>query len=87
MLGLPDGREAAGRADVPSNRVNDLPALMRGSLTWEQGTDMVRHAQPTVATDLPVYFAHPHSPRTAPPPRSTIHAANEVFLTKGKELY
>ncbi|MFQ4149767.1 IS30 family transposase [Arthrobacter sp. LAPM80] len=62
MLGLPEGKKADGLADVLIDRVNDLPALMRGSLTWDQGTEMARHAQLTLATDLPVYFAHPHSP-------------------------
>lgn len=85
MLGLPDGKEAAGRADVPSNRVNDLPALMRGSLTWEQGTEMARHAQPTVATDLPVYFAHPHAPREKPSNETTDGSIRE-YLPKGIEL-
>ncbi|WP_315913809.1 IS30 family transposase [Arthrobacter sp. lap29] len=61
MLGLPEGRKADGLADVLIDRVNDLPVLMRGSLTWDQGTEMARHAQLTLATDLPVYFAHPHS--------------------------
>ena len=33
MLGLPEGKKAAGLADILINRVNDLPALMRGFLT------------------------------------------------------
>ena len=33
MLGLPEGKKADGLADVLIDRVNDLPALMRGSLT------------------------------------------------------
>lgn len=48
--------------DVLINRVHDLSALMRGSLTWDQGTEMADHTELTVATELPVYFAHPHSP-------------------------
>lgn len=28
MLGLPEGKKAAGLADVLFNRVNDLPVLM-----------------------------------------------------------
>jgi len=59
MLGPPEGKKAAGLADVLIDRVNDLRAFMRGFLTWDQGTEMVRHAQVTVTKDLPVYFAHP----------------------------
>lgn len=29
------------------------------SVTWDQETEIARHAQPDVATQLPVYFAHP----------------------------
>ena len=45
--------------DVLIDTVNDFPRHLRGSLTWDQGTEMARHAQLTVATDMPVYFAHP----------------------------
>ncbi len=50
MLGLPEGKKAAGLADVLIERVNDLPALMRGALTWDQGTEMARHAQLAMST-------------------------------------
>ncbi|WP_182348964.1 hypothetical protein [Tomitella gaofuii] len=39
-----------------------MPKHILGALTWDQGTEMVRHAALTTATDLPVYLAHPHSP-------------------------
>jgi len=62
ILGLPDGKQSEGLADVLIDRISDLPRHLRGSLTWDQGTEMARHAQLTVATDMPVFFAHPHSP-------------------------
>ncbi|WP_148045150.1 hypothetical protein [Arthrobacter oryzae] len=44
MLGLPEGKKATPLADVLIAKVNEPPALMRGSLTWDQGVEMVRHA-------------------------------------------
>lgn len=61
MLGVPGCRKADGLAYVLSDRVNYLPNLMRGSLTWDQGTEVARHAQQTVAADLPVYFAQSYT--------------------------
>ncbi len=79
MLGLPEGKKATGLADVLIGQVNNLPALMRGSLTWDQGTEM--------APDLPVYFAHlnPHSPWERPSNENTNGLIRE-YLPKGIEL-
>ena len=42
--------------------VADLPRAVRASITWDQGSEMAQHAAFTAATDIPVYFADPHSP-------------------------
>ncbi|GAA2712471.1 hypothetical protein GCM10010429_29990 [Micromonospora olivasterospora] len=62
MLGhLPGGHTAEEVRDVLVDLIATLPAHLRGSLTWDQGTEMASHKQFTVATGVPVYFCDPHS--------------------------
>ena len=61
LVALP-ARDAHTVADKLINTVADLPALLRKSLTWDCGSEMAQHAAITLATDMPVFFAHPHSP-------------------------
>ena len=39
-----------------------MPEQLRGSLTWDQGTEMRNHAKITAASGLDIYFCDPHSP-------------------------
>jgi transposase, IS30 family len=39
-----------------------LPAELKRSPTWDQGSEMGLHHQFSITADLPVYFCDPHSP-------------------------
>jgi len=62
ILALPAGKDSVHLADALIETADALPAMMRKSLTWDQGSEMAKHAALTLATTLPVYFAHPRSP-------------------------
>jgi IS30 family transposase len=85
ILGLPDGKHADSLADILIDHVAGMPAKMRGTLTWDQGTEMARHAALTLASAMPVYFAHPHSPWERPTNENTNGLIRE-YLPKGEDI-
>ncbi|MGL5827280.1 MAG: IS30 family transposase [Nocardioides sp.] len=72
-------------ADTVIDHINQLPEMMQTSLTWDQGTEMARHAALTLATNLPVYFADPHSPWQRPTNENTNGLIRE-YLPKGEPI-
>ncbi|WPW23518.1 IS30 family transposase [Streptomyces griseoincarnatus] len=63
LVHLPGGtHDAETVRDGLVTTIQTLPAHLRGSLTWDQGSEMARHKQFTMATDMPVYFCDPASP-------------------------
>lgn len=82
---LPDGHDAESVRCAIFDAVKDLPAHMRGSLTWDQGTEMAQHAALTLAADMPVYFAHAHSPWQRGTNENTNGLIRE-YLPKGTEI-
>ncbi|MEV6432971.1 IS30 family transposase [Nocardia sp. NPDC051463] len=62
LLHLPHGHNAEAVRDQLISTVSTLPQHLRGSLTWDQGCEMARHKQFSMATDMAVYFCDPGSP-------------------------
>ena len=63
LVHLPGGaHDAETVRDALIATVSTLPRHLRGSLTWDQGVEMARHKQFSMAADMAVYFCDPHSP-------------------------
>jgi hypothetical protein len=59
--------------------IEGIPAHLRKSITWDQGSEMAQHAALTLATDIPVYFAHAHSPWERGTNENTNRLVGEYF--------
>jgi IS30 family transposase len=62
LLHLPANHGAEQVRDAMITTMQNLPAALRRSLTWDQGSELARHAEITFALDMPIYFCDPHSP-------------------------
>ncbi len=63
MLGhLAKGRNADAVRDSLVATVSRLPAVLRNTLTWDQGAEMAEHRAFCTATDMAVYFCDPGAP-------------------------
>lgn len=62
LLHLPDGHGAVQVRNALTKAIDALPAHLKGSLTWDQGSEMAGHKAFSIATDCPVYFCDPGSP-------------------------
>jgi transposase, IS30 family len=62
LVHLPNGCATDCVRDAPVETANSLPRHLKRSLTWDQGSEMGRHHEFTVAADMPIYFCDPASP-------------------------
>lgn len=83
--GLPHGFKADLMLASLTEAVAGLPDALKRSLTWDRGTEMSIHQKFTVATDLAVYLADPHSPWQRPTNENTNGLLRQYF-PKGTDL-
>jgi IS30 family transposase len=86
LLHLPDGRDAAGVESAMRQAITTLPAQLRRSITWDQGKEMSRHAQFTIATGIQVYFCDPHKPWQRGSNENTNGLLRQ-YMPKGTNLF
>jgi len=85
LVHLPGAHTAEAVRDGLVATIATLPAHLRGSLTWDQGSEMSTHKSFTTATDMPVYFCDPASPWQ----RGSNENTNELlrqYFPKGTDL-
>ena len=59
---LPGIRDSATVIAVIQQQITHLPDHLLRTLTWDQGQEMSKHRDFTIATGVPVFFCDPHSP-------------------------
>jgi transposase, IS30 family len=85
LLHLPGRHTAEAVRDAVIDAMAALPAHMRRSLTWDQGSEMALHAEITHALGMPVYFCEKASPWQRPSNENTNGLLRQYF-PKGTDL-
>ncbi|WP_442810342.1 IS30 family transposase [Streptomyces sp. NBC_01474] len=62
LVHLPNGSSPGFFRKALLDAVSGLPAHLKRSLTWDQGSEMAHHYAFSEASGIPVYFCEPHSP-------------------------
>ena len=55
-----------GVHDAAVTLLQRIPARLRATLTWDQGSEMARHHELAAAVGIDIYFAEPKSPWQRP---------------------
>jgi len=85
LLHLPHGRDAHLAEQAMRQAITALPAQLARTITWDQGIEMARHADFTIATGIPVYFCDPHAPWQRGSNENTNGLLRQ-YLPKGTDL-
>ena len=85
LVHLPVDHTGESMRDGLITTMKTLPQQLRRSLTWDQGCEMARHRDFTIATDMPVYFCDPASPWQRGSNENTNGLLRQ-FFPKGQDL-
>lgn len=85
LLHLPDDHGALTVQNAIVAKMPELPAILRKTLTWDQGIEMANHAAIAAATELDIYFCDPHSPWQRGSNENTNGLLRQYFA-KGTDL-
>jgi IS30 family transposase len=85
LVALPEGPAAEAVAEALAKSITTLPAQLRRSLTWDQGSEMSEHRRFAVETGVEVYFCDPRSPWQRGSNENTNGLLRQYFA-KGESL-
>ncbi|MBV9648828.1 MAG: IS30 family transposase [Pseudonocardiales bacterium] len=85
LLYLPGRHTAEAVRDALVQALEQLPPRLRRSLTWDQGSEMARHAEITQILGMPVFFCDKASPWQRPSNENTNGLLRQYF-PKGTDL-
>ena len=85
LVALPEGSGAERVCEALKASITTLPAQLRRSLTWDQGSEMSEHRRFSVETGVEVYFCDPRSPWQRGSNENTNGLLRQYF-PKGKSL-
>jgi IS30 family transposase len=85
LLRLPHGRSAVDVEEAMLAATQRLPQMLWKSLTWDQGSEMARHAEIKLATGLEIYFCDPAKPWQRGSNENTNGLLRQYF-PKGSDL-
>jgi transposase, IS30 family len=85
LLHLPGNHTAECVRDAMLAKIAQLPEHLWRSLTWDQGSEMSKHHEITIASGLPIYFCDPHSPWQRGSNENTNGLLRQYF-PKGEDL-